>query len=103
MVSRPGIRPRLIALAAVALVLVGAADASAGSVPAGPGFALGVAAGEIRQTSAILWTRANFPGPLTLQVSTNKQFAGPLLTRSLTATSAKDDAVQPFVTGLEPG
>lgn len=102
MVSRPALRPRLIALAALALALVGAANASADAV-LGPGFDLGVAAGEIRTTSAILWTRANSGAPVTLQVSTNKQFAGPLITRSLSPTAAKDDTLQPFVTGLTHG
>jgi phosphodiesterase/alkaline phosphatase D-like protein len=95
-------RAPAVLVAGLALALLTASPASAGIQSFG--FKYGVAAGEVKSTSAILWTRSNSPGPITLQVSTNRQFAGPLaVDRTVTAKSEKDNTVQPFVDKLKDG
>ena len=68
--------PVLTALAAVA------SAGGSGVAATGPGFPSGVAAGEVRATSALLWTRAPAPGPLRVEVARSGSFAGALVRRS---------------------
>ena len=88
---RPAIRRA--GLAAAILSLATASPAAAG------GFKLGVAAGEVTRTSAVLWTRADQSGPLSLEVTlgTNGFF------EVLQAKPANDNTVRTRVTGLPPG
>ena len=91
--SRPAVLVSAAALAA------GLATAAAVAAPAPPGFAYGVAAGEMTPTSARLWTRAPKAGPVTLvltAVGTTRRFA-------LTASPASDLTVQRTASGLRPG
>jgi alkaline phosphatase D len=95
---------RLAASLAIGLAAALLTAASASALVAQPGFTYGVAAGEVKGTSAILWTRANTSDPVTLQVSRNRDFTAPLvLQRSLSPSAAKDNTLQPFVTGLQRG
>jgi phosphodiesterase/alkaline phosphatase D-like protein len=79
--------------------LVTAALAAAAVLPASADaaghFAYGVAAGEVSSRSALLWTRADVPGKVTLRVG-RRSFA-------LTASDADDLTVQRTVSGLRPG
>lgn len=69
-------------------------------------FPQGVASGDPRTTSVVLWTRAVFnPSPLTdvtlqLQVATDDAFSAVVVDMPLTATIASDHAVRVLVTGL---
>jgi alkaline phosphatase D len=81
-----------LALAALALV---PASASARN------FTLGVGASDVTRKSAILWTRANSAGPVTLRVSSANPHSSHVL--QLEASESNDRTVQRRVTGLTPG
>ncbi len=66
------------------------------------GFADGVAAGEVRPAAAILWTRAPQAGPLRVEVSARRSFAGLPITKQATAVEASDLTVRVSLTGLTP-
>jgi alkaline phosphatase D len=90
---------RRAVLASVAALTGGLAAAVAIAAPAPPGFAYGVAAGEMTPSSARLWSRAPEAGPVTLVVTgagTTHRFA-------LTASRATDLTVQRTIGGLRPG
>jgi alkaline phosphatase D len=81
---------------------------------AGQGFGLGVAAGDVTSSSAILWTRADTAGPVLLKLSRNARLVGcgaggapaggaNVLRRSLVAGPATDNTVRATVTGLRAG
>jgi alkaline phosphatase D len=73
-----------------------AALAAAGVLPAGAhAFSYGVTSAEVTPHSALLWTRADDAGPVTLRVGGR--------TFTLTATDATDLTVQRRVTGLKAG
>lgn len=84
-------------MACLALVLVFAPAASA------RGFSFGVTAGEVTPSSAILWTRADRSGAVTLDVSRSKAFRGKLDQSGLVARKGRDNTVQKTVGGLAPG
>jgi alkaline phosphatase D len=88
---------RRLSLALVAALAFG----SAGSAVAG-GFAFGVAAGEVRPSSAVLWARADHAGAVVLELAADPRFRR--LTRAvrLRATPATDLTVQASVGGLRP-
>src|SRR6188508_2453797 len=77
-----------------ALAVLGLAVVSADA--ATPGFRYGVAAGEIRPTSAILWTRAPAAAPLELDIGGRKQL------RVNAPARAADLTVRLEVGGLRP-
>ena len=87
-------RLRLVVLPALALALVPAAPAAAS------GFSLGVAAGEVKTSSAILWARADKAGAVTLKV---KLGTLPVASYTLQAKPANDNTVQKLVTRLQAG
>jgi phosphodiesterase/alkaline phosphatase D-like protein len=84
-------------LAALAVSLAAPAGASAA------GFSLGVAAGEVSTSSALLWAHATSSGPTVLQVATDSGFRRIAATKSVSATHTRDNTVQAKVTGLRPG
>ena len=86
-----------------ALVLVALAGAFAvpGAGAQQAGFPLGVAAGDVTSTSAILWTRASRPGLVVLSIATGREGDERLF--RLRATSRSDLTVQRLVRGLKPG
>jgi len=69
-------------------------------------FPQGLASGDPRSTSVVLWTRAvsttdpDADVTLKLQVSTDEEFATVVAERDIQATSASDHAVRVLVTGL---
>jgi alkaline phosphatase D len=82
---------------AVALILVLAPAASA------RGFSYGVTAGEVTDSGAILWTRADRAGTVTLQVARNKRFSKGRKSYRLRAKGSADKTVQRRVGRLKPG
>lgn len=112
-------RTRLIALAALPLsaavaaasLVAPAASAEGGgaappppwTIPAETTFAYGVAAGEVRQTSAVLWGRAGQAGTVTLIVALDKSLKRVVHTRDIESLPAEDFIVQAVVDGLKPG
>jgi alkaline phosphatase D len=86
-------------------LLIVAALAAALALPAGgaaAGFAYGVAAGEVTSSSALLWTRAPAAGPVRVEVSTRRDFAGLPIVKTGVALSANDATVTIPVSGLKP-
>jgi alkaline phosphatase D len=64
------------------------------------GFDLGHAVGDVRPTSAVLWTRAPAPGPVTVFVFEVK--GDQFFRKTVRALRANDLTVEAVVTGLEP-
>jgi alkaline phosphatase D len=96
-----GVR-RVAVLAALVLVPL-ATGASLEAHGAAVRFRFGVAAGEVRADSAILWTRAPHAGSVRLELATSRTFSP--LTRRLAATAlpTSDLTVQVRVSGLNAG
>jgi phosphodiesterase/alkaline phosphatase D-like protein len=86
-----------LALAALAAALLLAPQASAAR-----GFSLGVTAGEVTPTTAILWAHANRGGAYSLEVARNGRFVEAERFR-VRATAGNDLTVQRRVKGLLPG
>jgi phosphodiesterase/alkaline phosphatase D-like protein len=83
---------------AVALALLAAPSALAAK-----GFSLGVAAGEVSSSSAVLWAHATKSGSYTLQVAAKKNFKKRAAQKSVKARSENDNTVQAKVGKLKPG
>lgn len=80
----------------LAAVSVGAADEPAA-------FPLGVAAGDVTASSAVLWTKAAGGAEVTLELASTADFAPPLtFVAWATSRSAHDDTIKIDVTGLAP-
>jgi phosphodiesterase/alkaline phosphatase D-like protein len=88
---------RVFVLTAAVVLAAGAFGADAAT----PGFRDGVAAGEIRATSAVLWTRAPSVGPVEVEVSPGGGRPGVRYRWQARATN--DLTVQGVVSGLRPG
>ena len=89
--------PRLLLLAIVALglaLLPAAASAR--------GFSKGVASAEIKSTSALVWTRADRPGRLTLQVSRDRRLRNPFISAGVQVSEGADNTIQVRVRKLRP-
>jgi alkaline phosphatase D len=82
---------------AIAALLACAPAASA------KGFKYGVSAGEVGSSSAVVWTRADKSGRVTLQVSRNKRFRHGVKRYGLSAKRANDNTAQRKVRGLRSG
>ena len=91
--------PARLVIGALAAVAAGLASPAGPAATSPPGFAYGVAAGEMTSTGARLWTRAPRPGSVTLTVSGS----GAKRTFVLATTRATDLTVQRAVGGLRPG
>ena len=72
-------------------------------IAAARGFAHGVASGEPRQRSVMLWTRHVPGGRLAWQVSRTPDFAGIVAEGEVMAEAEHDYCVKPVATGLKPG
>ena len=80
--------------ACAALLVVGAAAALPASAGA-KGFSYGVTAAEVNSSSALLWTRSDKPGKVTVQVSPDRKFGSKGdLSGSARATAGHDNVVQ---------
>ena len=89
---------RLIPLALTILLL-----ALAPSAYAARGFSLGVTAGDVTTSSAVLWAKANKSGRYTLDVARNKRFTKELHSKVARASKSHDNTVQARIGGLKPG
>jgi alkaline phosphatase D len=86
---------------AAALALVLAVPASAAAAPA---FPLGVAAGEVRAESAVLWTSVARPGTIWAEVSAERRFRGMPAARVRVPTARVGALIgQRRVVALAPG
>ncbi|MCW5893151.1 MAG: alkaline phosphatase D family protein [bacterium] len=64
-------------------------------------FSYGVAAGDATPSAFIAWTRADGPGPVTLEVSTDARFTNVVQTQpGLVPNPARDNVVKTDVSGL---
>ena len=88
---------RLLPLALVTLLLLAAPAAHAAR-----GFSLGVQAGEVTSTSAILWGKAKKSGGYSLDVARNRRFTG-FVPHFVVARKRHDNTVQKRVRRLHPG
>jgi alkaline phosphatase D len=85
-----------------------AAAAAFAALPAGAhaakGFTLGVAAGEVTSSSAIVWAHSERSGPGLVVLSTDRRFGGraALAVAEANATKAHDNTVQVKLTNLSP-
>jgi alkaline phosphatase D len=84
----------------VALAALVAASALPSGAQAATHFPFGVAAAEVTSTSALLWTRADGPGVVMLQVQGTHGLPRTLYLRP---TADTDLTVQRRITGLKPG
>jgi alkaline phosphatase D len=98
---------RRLLLKAGALGLGALAVPGAAQVLGGRGFSHGVASGEPRQNSVMLWTRylpgRGETGRLSWQVSPSADFGRILAQGPVTAEDEHDHCVKPVATGLAPG
>jgi phosphodiesterase/alkaline phosphatase D-like protein len=65
-------------------------------------FTHGVASGEVTQNSVVLWTRVDRKAMLTVEVSTDPDFAGRTLLGLAKASAAKDFTAKARIKHLEP-
>jgi alkaline phosphatase D len=87
---------RLLPLALLTLLL-----AVAPAAHAARGFSLGVAAGEVTSSSAVLWGKANKSGGYSLDVATNRRFRN-FKPHFVVAKKSHDNTVQLRVKRLKP-
>lgn len=91
----------MLRLAAVAVFSI-TATVSISAQALAKGFSLGVTAGEVTDTSAMLWTRSNKPAKLTLQLAaglSDGQFADQ---KTVKTSRRNDNTVTVKITGLLP-
>jgi phosphodiesterase/alkaline phosphatase D-like protein len=93
-------RLALLAASAVALVAVGVAPSAAG--PAAGGFRYGVAAGEITASTALVWTRPDRSGRLTVELSCEPSFRSVVARATAVPRAARDLAVERQLSSLRP-
>ena len=73
------------------------------TIPAKTEFAYGVAAGEAKATSIVLWARAGRPGTATLEVATDEGFGTIVHSRTMPSVPEEDFTLRALVEGLRPG
>jgi alkaline phosphatase D len=66
-------------------------------------FSHGVAAGDVTESTAVLWTRADSAGEERVDVAPDAAFAGVIFTDAMMATDDADLTVKVDVAGLSPG
>lgn len=100
-------------LGGVASTLTACGDDGGGGDPDGPPapqflFPQGIASGDPRETSVVLWTRCvpangtTADVPVTVQVATDEAFTTLVVEEAVTATEASDHTVRILVTDLAP-
>jgi alkaline phosphatase D len=87
---------RLLPLTLLTLLLL------APSAMASKGFSLGVTAGEVRSSTAMLWGHANSSGRFGLVTATNRRFTRNLDAHLVRARAGDDNTIQKRVEGLDP-
>jgi alkaline phosphatase D len=76
---------------------------ASGGTAGAAGFSLGVAAGDVTSSSAILWTRPDRPGAVTVEVLRGGRGARVVARRTATADPASDNTVRLKIDGLTAG
>lgn len=104
---------RRVGVLACLAVALGTASAAASNheddppapwtIPAEKRFAYGVASGEVRETSAVLWARAGRAGTAILRVASDPGFTRVVETQRIHSLARDDFTVQAVVDGLRPG
>jgi alkaline phosphatase D len=90
------IRPALLLAAVLSLL------ALAPSAHAARGFSLGVTAGEVTASSAVLWGKASRSGEYVLQLARDRRFRRLAVERLVRATKRNDNTVQAELEKLDP-
>src|SRR5215204_6486093 len=90
--------PRRLCLLAIA-----AAMAALPSSAAAKGFSSGVASAEVTRSSAVVWTRADKPGRVTLTVARDARLRRAVATRRVRARAGSDNTVEVKISRLQPG
>jgi alkaline phosphatase D len=85
------------------LSTIAALLAAAPLAHAARGFSLGVTAGEVTSTSAVLWGKANKSGAYVLDTARNRRFTRGLDAHLVRARKGHDNTLQLRVKGLSPG
>ncbi len=85
------------------LLLPLAACAALPATASAKGFSAGVASAEVSTSSAVVWTRADKAGPVSLELARSRGFRAPVVRRRLRAAQRADKTVQVKVRGLAPG
>ena len=85
------------------LLLSLAACAALPATASAKGFSAGVASAEVSTNSAIVWTRADKAGRVTLELSKSRAFRGAVVRRHLKAARSADKTVQVKLRRLAPG
>lgn len=67
------------------------------------GFSLGVAAGDVTPDAVMLWTRADTPGTVTVEVATDAEFTAVVRRQASVAGPDTDQCVKIDVSGLAAG
>jgi phosphodiesterase/alkaline phosphatase D-like protein len=96
-IGRSGRHLVAVAAAAAALTLL-----FPGSALAAKKFTSGVTAGEISDTSAIVWGRTANPGFVRAQVATDASFQNVVVRRDLRSVVGNNNTIQTRVSGLKP-
>lgn len=94
---------RRLLLKAATLGLGALAVPGVAQIAAARGFTHGVASGEPRQRSVMLWTRYAGGGRIHWQVSPTADFRRIVAEGDAEAEAGRDHCVKPVVTGLQPG
>ena len=87
---------------AVSLLIL-AACAALPTGASAKGFRLGVTSAEVSATSALVWTRADRPGFVTLEVARDSRVRRAVTRRRMRAAARADNTVQARLRGLTPG
>jgi alkaline phosphatase D len=87
---------------AVAAASVGALLAGTSPAAGQNGFSLGVAAGDVRDTSAVIWTRADWLSVVRFELATDEAFTTVEQSGLRLASSDSDFVVKVELTGLSP-
>jgi alkaline phosphatase D len=88
--------------ARTASILV-AALAAFPSAASARGFSLGVAAGDVTSSTALIWTRAGHTGTVRVEVAGDKRFHHMVARGSVRARKSSDRTVRIKLKGLKPG
>jgi phosphodiesterase/alkaline phosphatase D-like protein len=98
---------RVVIAITVIIVLVASLNAilllpaAANAIPQ-VSFPQGVASGEVRSNSAVLWTRANQETPIQVEISTNPDFITTDFKHTVIAQANNDFTAKVLATGLQP-
>ena len=100
--GRARIHVRAVALAVVAIALIVLAVTARSAAAKEKTFSLGVAAGEVTSSSAILWSHADQKGEVRVEVATDPTFHHYIHAGNLKSRDTSDFTVQEQVGGLTP-